>query len=91
MLAQGSVLVRPGERVIVGQPRAQVGNSGNTTEPHLHIHAKRDGWPDSMLDGEGVATRFAGKWLIRNSIVHGLSGKSPIRASAETPEHTPTN
>jgi hypothetical protein len=26
----------------VGQLLGEVGNSGNTTEPHLHLHAERD-------------------------------------------------
>jgi murein DD-endopeptidase MepM/ murein hydrolase activator NlpD len=68
-LMQGSVKVKPGERVSTGQPIARVGNSGNTSEPHLHIHAKRGGNPKSMLDGAGVPMRFGGGWLIRNSIV----------------------
>jgi murein DD-endopeptidase MepM/ murein hydrolase activator NlpD len=66
---KGSVLVRPGDRVQAGQPLACVGNSGNTTEPHLHIHAKRGDKPDSILDGEGMPMRFGGRWLIRNSVV----------------------
>ncbi|GAB2733098.1 hypothetical protein GCM10010442_63230 [Kitasatospora kifunensis] len=38
-LRAGSLRVAAGERVVVGQPLAEVGNSGNTTEPHLHLHA----------------------------------------------------
>ncbi|MFF7634142.1 M23 family metallopeptidase [Kitasatospora sp. NPDC008050] len=38
-LRAGSLRVAVGERVVVGQPLAEVGNSGNTTEPHLHLHA----------------------------------------------------
>jgi len=68
-LMQGSVRVEVGEQVCAGQILGRVGNSGNTTEPHLHIHAKRGGKPDSMLDGEAVPMRFGGRWLIRNSIV----------------------
>ena len=68
-LMQGSVLVKAGDRVGVGQALARVGNSGNTSEPHLHIHAKRGGRPDSILDGDGVPMRFGGKWLIRNSVI----------------------
>jgi murein DD-endopeptidase MepM/ murein hydrolase activator NlpD len=67
-LMQGSVLVKAGDRVTVGQALARVGNSGNTSEPHLHIHAKRGGEPESMLD-EGVPMRFGGRWLIRNSVI----------------------
>ena len=36
-LRQGSVTVAPGDRVEVGHPLAAVGNSGNSTEPHLHL------------------------------------------------------
>jgi murein DD-endopeptidase MepM/ murein hydrolase activator NlpD len=68
-LMQGSVLVKTGDRVIVGQTLARVGNSGNTREPYLHIHAKCGGKPESMLDGEGVPIWFDGRWLIRNSLI----------------------
>lgn len=36
-LKQGSVSVKPGERVKAGQRLARVGNSGMSTEPHLHF------------------------------------------------------
>ncbi|RAY13896.1 M23 family peptidase [Actinomadura craniellae] len=36
-LRRGSLLVREGERVRAGQPLAQCGNSGNSSEPHLHF------------------------------------------------------
>jgi hypothetical protein len=39
-LRQGSIRVDVGERVSAGQPLARVGNSGNTTEPHVHIQAQ---------------------------------------------------
>ena len=79
-LMHGSVMVKPGDRVDVGQILARVGNSGNTSEPHLHIHAKRGGSTTSILDGEGVPLRFQGRWLIRNAIVR--TKKIPIAASA---------
>jgi len=68
-LKQRSVTISKGDRVQVGQALACVGNSGHTSEPHLHIHAKRGGRADSMLDGEGIAMHFGGRWLIRNSVV----------------------
>ena len=43
--ARGTVLVAIGEQVQVGQQLARVGNSGNSTEPHLHIHAQRGAAP----------------------------------------------
>ena len=36
-LRQGSLLVKPGDRVTQGQRLARVGNSGMSTEPHLHF------------------------------------------------------
>lgn len=37
-LRRGSVRVRKGDRVRVGDVLGEVGNSGNTSEPHLHFH-----------------------------------------------------
>ena len=37
-LKRHSSLVRPGDRVQAGQQLAECGNSGNTSEPHLHFH-----------------------------------------------------
>jgi peptidase M23-like protein len=36
-LRQGSLRVRPGDRVTRGQTVAACGNSGNSTQPHLHL------------------------------------------------------
>ena len=85
-LMQGSVTVKAGERVSTGQPIGRVGNSGNTTEPHLHIHAKRGGNPTSMLGGAGVPMRFGRSPLIRNSIVrHVQPPRTDFVAEAEGP------
>lgn len=42
-LRQSSVLVSVGAAVRAGQALAAVGNSGHSSEPHLHVHAERDG------------------------------------------------
>jgi murein DD-endopeptidase MepM/ murein hydrolase activator NlpD len=49
-LRQGSVAVRPGDVVRRGQVLARLGNSGNSTEPHLHFHVA-DG--PSPVDASG--------------------------------------
>jgi hypothetical protein len=36
-LKRGSLLVRPGQRVRAGEQLAECGNSGNSSEPHLHF------------------------------------------------------
>jgi hypothetical protein len=51
-LRPGSVQVARGDLVRRGQVIGQVGNSGNSTEPHLHIHAERN--------GAGLRLRFEG-------------------------------
>jgi len=46
-LMQGSLRVRKGDRVREGQQIGQVGNSGNTSQPHLHIEML-DGFPHDL-------------------------------------------
>lgn len=67
-LREGSVSVSEGERVGTGQLLGAVGNSGNTTEPHLHVHAVRSANP-AAIDGEGVPILFDGRFLVRNALV----------------------
>ena len=50
-LKPGSLRVRPGERVKKGQVVGLVGNSGNSTEPHLHFHLMDN---TSPLGSEGI-------------------------------------
>lgn len=40
-LQPGSVTVKTGESVVEGQVIGACGNSGNTSEPHIHIHHQR--------------------------------------------------
>lgn len=48
-LRQSSIVVRSGDRVLRGEPIASCGNSGNSTEPHLHVQAM-DHFDDTRLD-----------------------------------------
>lgn len=50
-LKKGSVVVHDGQRVHRGQLLAQLGNTGNTSAPHLHIHVM-DG--PSSLGSDGL-------------------------------------
>lgn len=67
--APGTVRVRAGEDVRVGQLLGQAGNSGSSNEPHLHIHAQRPGTPDAPLSGAPLPIRFDGEFLVRNERV----------------------
>jgi hypothetical protein len=65
-MKHGSVKVREGDRVATGQALGEVGNSGNTTEPHLHLHAQRAGSAEFFLDGEPLPMMVDGRFLVRN-------------------------
>jgi murein DD-endopeptidase MepM/ murein hydrolase activator NlpD len=54
-LRQGSVRVQPGQRVRAGQRLGRVGNSGNSSEPHLHVHVQDSPEP---LAGIALPIRF---------------------------------
>lgn len=76
-MKQGSVKVNAGDNVGEGDEIGAVGNSGNTTQPHLHIHAERGGNDRKILNGEGVPITFENRFLVRNSLFFGT------RSSAE--------
>lgn len=60
-MKESSVIVEEGSMIQVGEKIGVIGNSGNTTEPHLHIHAEKD--------GKGVPITFNGKFLMRNDLI----------------------
>lgn len=70
-LKQGSVAVVTGAGVGEGDVLGQVGNSGNTSQPHLHIHAERGGAPGEILNGRGVPIELGERFLVRNSVFVG--------------------
>ncbi|MGN4942677.1 M23 family metallopeptidase [Bacillus cereus group sp. MYBK104-1] len=58
-LKQGSIKVKEGQHVNEGEFLAQVGNSGSSSEPHLHIHHQRqDPSKVSMFLAEGLPLYF---------------------------------
>ena len=48
-MKQDSTVVSVGDRVTVGQKIGECGNSGNTSEPHLHFQIQR--YPDLFAEG----------------------------------------
>lgn len=66
-MMNGSVTVKKGNILREGQPLGRVGNSGNTFEPHLHIHAARTS--DESLRGPSVPILFDDRFLSLNSLV----------------------
>ena len=60
-MQKGSVRVREGDAVDENSWIGNAGNSGNTSEPHLHIHAERN--------GVGAPVTFGGRFPVRNSLI----------------------
>jgi murein DD-endopeptidase MepM/ murein hydrolase activator NlpD len=60
-LRAGSIRVAAGEEVTTGQPVAECGNSGNSTQPHLHLQVMDS--PDlSVAQGLPMAFRHFREW-----------------------------
>ena len=55
-LANGSVAVQNGDRVAIGTVLGQVGLSGQTQFPHLHLSVRHDGNVVDPFDPDGVIT-----------------------------------
>jgi murein DD-endopeptidase MepM/ murein hydrolase activator NlpD len=53
--------VAEGDNVKEMDPIGLVGNSGNSSEPHVHIHAEKD--------GIGIPIKFNDQFLIRNNLI----------------------
>lgn len=64
-LSPGSVRVREGDAVAAGVWVGSVGNSGNTGEPHLHVHAQRPGPVGAPLGGDPLPILFDGRFPVR--------------------------
>lgn len=62
-----SIEVAVGDAVEIGQRLGEVGNSGNSNEPHLHIHAQRPGSKATPFDGDPLPVVFDGRYLVRNA------------------------
>ncbi|MCP4660145.1 MAG: M23 family metallopeptidase [bacterium] len=77
-LIPGSLRVKEGERVTRGQVLALVGNSGNSTESHLHFHV---GNRASPLGAEGLPYTFDSFVKLGNSsdLEAAITGKGETR------------
>lgn len=64
-LSPGSVQVREAATVAIGDWLGSVGNSGNTGEPHLHVHAQRPGPIGAPLGGDPLPILFDGRFPVR--------------------------
>ncbi len=80
----GSLRVKLGDHVKRGQVVALVGNTGNSTEPHLHFHIS-DGI--SPLGSEGVPYRFDSFEIVGHCTTFnmGCQRSAPVTRKGEVP------
>ncbi|MDO5980993.1 M23 family metallopeptidase [Flavivirga spongiicola] len=52
---EGSIVVSVGDKVLKGQELGKTGNSGNSSEPHLHYHLQTT---EDPFNGEGLPAQF---------------------------------
>jgi murein DD-endopeptidase MepM/ murein hydrolase activator NlpD len=72
-LIPGSVTVHSGDRVTAGQLLGKCGNSGHSSEPHLHYHLQTTA---NLFDGDGLPAQFTryfadGKPVVAGEPTHG--------------------
>ncbi len=75
-LRQGSVAVAPGRRVDEGEPLGACGNSGNSTQPHVHLQA---------MDGPDAARASGLPLEFRSYRVLARSGGAPVEIARGVP------
>ncbi|MFG3478051.1 M23 family metallopeptidase [Streptomyces sp. NPDC047980] len=80
-LRRGSLAVREGERVSAGQLLARCGNSGNSTEPHLHFQLMDGPDPEAA---HGIPFTWRGVGVPRNKESFTAQPATPQNASASS-------
>jgi hypothetical protein len=68
-LKRQSLTVRPGDSVSTGMRLGEIGNSGNSWEPHLHISAQDTVGASTLLDAAPRPLTFNGRFPVRNDVM----------------------
>ncbi len=64
-----SIVVKKDQVVKVGTYLGMVGNTGNSSEPHLHMHIESGGQEYTILNGKSVPFIIDGQYLVRGSLI----------------------
>ncbi len=78
-LKQGSVKVKAGDKIKIGQVIGLCGNSGKSSEPHLHYHLQDN---EIIQDGKGIKCYFQNIKLGRTNKKEHKTEYSPIRGDS---------
>jgi hypothetical protein len=68
-LKKESIAVKKGDLVTTNTLLGQVGNTGNTSEPHLHIHVEKGGEANTILNGIAIPFTINEQYLVRGDII----------------------
>jgi hypothetical protein len=77
-LKRGSLRVQRGQRVRSGEPLAQCGNSGRSSEPHVHFHLQT---APELGEGVGLPAQFRTYWANGRSVARGEPHRGQFVAS----------
>lgn len=73
-LKQGSVMVKAGDEVKVGEPLGRAGNSGFSAEPHLHIQVHALEKDKNWYQSKPLYIHFNGRGYLFNEVIDAEKG-----------------
>jgi len=80
---QASIVVKVGDQVKRGQLLGQCGNSGNSSEPHLHYHLQNS---PVLQDGLGIKCAFQKVVMTKDGKPETRTNFSPVKDQIISPE-----
>jgi len=80
---QGTIKVKAGDKVRRGEVLGQCGNSGNSSEPHLHYHLQHS---PVLQDGLGIKCIFSKVLLSKDGKPEAQAKYSPVKGDVISPE-----
>lgn len=87
-MKQGSIIVREGQRVAAGEVLGQVGLSGNTEFPHLHLTVRQNGeWVDPFDPDDRTTCNTPSPPLWAEALPPAPGGLISIGLATEVPDY----
>lgn len=80
---QGSIVIKVGDTVKRGQLLGQCGNSGNSSEPHIHYHLQNS---PVVQDGLGIKMLFQKMSVTKDGKAETKTNYSPVKGDIISPE-----